>query len=40
MHNAKLIRRLLIHGMCDFEGGIGAATAARKASVELDGKYK
>ena len=26
--------------MCIFEDGIGAATAATVASVELDGKYK
>ena len=26
--------------MCNFEDGIGAATAATVASAELDGKYK
>ena len=32
-----LIRSVLINGMCNFEDGIGAATAATVASVELDG---
>ena len=32
----KLIRSILINGMCDFEDGIGAATAASKSSVGLD----
>ena len=36
----KLVRSLLANGMCDFEDGTRAATAARKASAELDGKYK
>ena len=35
-----LIRSVLINGMCLFADGTRAATAARKASVELDGKYK
>ena len=30
-----LIRRLLLHGMCDFEDGTRAATAARKRAPSL-----
>ena len=34
------MRSVLINGMCDFEDGIGAATAASKSSVGLDVKYE
>ena len=30
----RLVRRLLVHGICPFEDETRAATAARKASVE------
>ena len=36
----KPVRSVLINGMCDFEDGIGAATAASKSSVGLDVKYE
>ncbi len=33
----SLIRSVLINGLCDFEDGTRAATAASKSSVGLDG---
>ena len=36
----KPIRSVLIHGLCIFEDGTRAATAASKSSVGLDVKYK
>ena len=36
----KPIRSVLINGMCDFEDGTRAATAASKSNAELDDKYK
>ena len=36
----KPIWSVLINGMCDFEDGTRAATAASKSSVGLDEKYK
>ena len=36
----KLVRNVLIHGMCNFEDVIGAATAATVSNAELDEKYK
>ena len=38
--NEKPIRSVLINGLCNFEDGIGAATAATVSSVGLDVKYK
>ncbi len=34
------IRSALINGMCDFEDGTRAATAASKSNAELDDKYE
>ncbi len=34
------IRSALINGMCDFEDGTRAATAASKSNAELDEKYE
>ena len=36
----KPIQSALINGMCDFEDGTRAATAASKSNAELDDKYK
>ena len=36
----KLVRSVLINGMCIFEDGTRTATAATILSVELDEKYK
>ena len=36
----KPIRSVLINGLCNFEDGTRAATAASKSSVGLDVKYK
>ena len=36
----SLIRSALINGMCDFEDGTRAATAASKSNAELDDKYE
>ena len=36
----KSIRSALINGMCNFEDGTRAASAASKSSVGLDVKYK
>ena len=33
-------RSALIHALCNFKNGLGAATAATVSSVGLDGKYK
>ena len=36
----SLIRSVLINGLCSFEDGTRAATAASKSSVGLDVKYE
>ena len=36
----KLIQGVLINGMCLFEDGIGAATAATAPNAELDEMYE
>ena len=36
----KPIRSVLIHGLCLFEDGTRAATAASKSNAELDEKYE